>query len=97
MRFSFKMLLMVLTAFFLIGLLSLQGVFAQEIKKPRPVASPFLGEEEGAVNASRSFQANIAGSFKKDCPKGIKLVVDAVNGPFFDIQSAIDFALDGAK
>lgn len=97
MRFSFKILLMILTAFFLIGLLSLQGVFAQEIKKPRP-SNPFLGEEEGAVNISRSFQANIAGSFKKHCPKGIKLVVDAAgSGDFTDIQSAIYAALDGDK
>jgi hypothetical protein len=97
MRFSFKILLMILTAFFLIGLLSLQGVFAQEIKKPKP-SNPFLGEEEGAVNASRSFRANIAGSFKKHRPKGIKLVVDkAGSGDFIDIQSAIDAALDGDK
>lgn len=86
--------LITLAAFFLIGSFSLQGVFAQEIKKPRP-SSPFLGAEKGEVNVSRSFQAHIAGSFKKDCPKGIKLVVDAVNGPYFDIQSAIDAALDG--
>ena len=88
MRFSFKMLLMVLTVFFLIGLLSLQGVFAQEIKTPRP-SNPFLGEEEGAINSSRSIQANIA---QGNCTKGKKLVVDAVNGPYFDIQSAIDAA-----
>ncbi len=91
MRLSLKMLLMVLTAFFLIGLLSLQGVFAQEIKKPRP-SNPFLGEVEGAVNASRSIQANIT---QAGCREGIKLVVDEVNGPYNVIQDAIEVALDG--
>jgi len=90
-----KVTLIAVAASFLIGSFSVQGIFAQEIKRPRPVASPFLGAKKGEVNTSSSFQANIAGIFKMDCPKGIKLVVDAVNGPYLDIQSAIDVASDG--
>ncbi len=98
--------LITLAVFFLIGSISLQGLFAQEIKKPRPQSSPFLstGTEGGEVFAPKSFKAQMhAGgenstlSSKKDCPKGKKLVVDFDKGPYFDIQSAINAALDGDK
>lgn len=99
MRFSFKLLLVTLTAFLMIGSLFLNGGYAQEIKRPRPKSSPSLGAEQGDVSISRSFQADIAGRFKiakKECGKGTTWIVDD-DGPadYSDIQVAINSVLDG--
>ena len=95
MKLPFKIFLKAFTVVFLVGSLLVLGGFAQEIKKLKP--SPFLGAEKGQTLTFMQLQSNFAKVSKKECPKGNKLVVDAVEGPYFDIQSAIAAAFEGDK